>query len=165
LLLDGIAAFQSRYADLRRANDDTPLLRWISEREPIHIAPGFSCRYRARTTMSSFLRHSLHRGVVFVDGHGRKESRFFPAVVLFYPASAALAVATLRRPLAAPAALAALGVGASAIGILRRRSPLEIASLGLLTPVYGVAHGLGMWRGLLAISRERLRPRAGGVRP
>ena len=165
LLLDGIAAFHSRYADLRDANDDTPLLRWIAERGPIHVAPGFRCLYRPRTTLSSFLRHSVHRGVVFVDGHGRRESRFFPAVIAFYPASAALVAATLRRPIVAPAALLTLGLGASAVGIWRRRSRQEVTSLGLLTPVYGVAHGLGMWRGLLTIIRERLRPPADGARP
>jgi glycosyltransferase involved in cell wall biosynthesis len=165
LLLDAIAAFHSRYANLRHANDDTPLLRWIAERGSIHVAPGFRCVYRPRTTLSSFLRHSVHRGVVFVDGHGRRESRFFPAVVAFYPVSGALVAAAIRRPIVAPATLLALGLGASAVGVLRRRSPLEVASLGMLTPVYGVAHGLGMWRGLLAITRARMRPPAEGARP
>ncbi len=165
LLLDAIAAFHSRYSDLRDANDDTPLLRWIAERQPIHVAPGFRCLYRPRTSLGSFVRHSVHRGVVFVDGHGRRESRFFPAVVTFFPASAALAAVTIRRPVAAPAALLTLGVGASLIGIVRRRSPLEVASLGLLTPVYGIAHGLGMWRGLLTIIFEQLRRRGDDARP
>jgi hypothetical protein len=115
--------------------------------------------------LDSFVRHSVHRGVVFVDGHGRRESRFFPAVVAFFPASAALAGVTIRRPIAAPAALVALGVGALLFGVARRRSPLEVASLGLLTPVYGVAHGLGMWRGLLTIIFEQLRPRGDDARP
>jgi glycosyltransferase involved in cell wall biosynthesis len=165
LLLDAIGAFRSRYTDLRDANDDTPLLRWISEREPIHVAPGFRCLYRPRASMGSFIRHSVHRGVVFVDGHGRRDSRFFPAVVAFYPASVVLAAATIRRPTVAPAALLALGAGASLFGVARRRSPLEVRSLGLLAPVYGVAHGIGMWRGLLTITFERLRPRRGDVRP
>jgi glycosyltransferase involved in cell wall biosynthesis len=164
LLLDAIAAFHSRYANLRDANDDTPLLRWIAERRPIHVAPGFNCLYRPRTNMSSFLRHSVHRGVVFVDGHGRRESRFFPAVAAFYPVSAVLAAATMRRPIVAPATLLSLALGASVVGILRRRSPLEVASLAVVTPVYGVAHGLGMWRGLLTIIHERIRPPTDGVR-
>jgi glycosyltransferase involved in cell wall biosynthesis len=165
LLLDAIGAFHSRYTDLRDANDDTPLLRWMADREPIHVAPGFRCLYRPRTSLDSFVRHSVHRGVVFVDGHGRRESRFFPAMVAFYPASVALAAATIRRPTAAPAALLALAAGASLFGIARRRSPLEVASLGLLTPVYGMAHGLGMWRGLVTIIDERLRPRGDDARP
>ena len=164
LLLDAIAAFRSRYADLRDANDDTPLLRWLAERGPIHVAPGFRCLYRPRTTVGSFLRHSVHRGVVFLDGHGRRESRFFPAVAAFYPVSGVLAAATMRRPIVAPATLLSLALGASVVGILRRRSPLELASLAVVTPVYGVAHGLGMWRGLLTIIHERIRPPADGAR-
>ena len=164
LLLNAITAFHSRYTDIRDANDDTPLLRWIAERQQTHVAPGFRCLYRPRRSLDSFVRHSVHRGVVFVDGHGRRESRFFPVVVTFFPASAALAAGAIRRPIAAPTALLALGVGASLIGIARRRSPLEVASLGLLTPVYGVAHGLGMWRGLLTIIFERLRPRGDDAR-
>ena len=157
LVLDAIRSFQSRYADLRSANDDTPVLRWIAEREPIHVSPGFRCVYRPRTTLKSFVRHSVRRGVVFVDGHGRRESRFFPAVVAFYPATAALALATFRRPVVAPAALLAASAAASAYGLLRRRSANEVASLAAVTPIYGLAHGLGMWRGLFTIVRERTR--------
>jgi len=157
LVLDAIGSFQSRYADLRSANDDTPVLRWIAEREPIHVSPGFRCVYRPRTTLKSFVRHSVRRGVVFVDGHGRRESRFFPAVVAFYPATAALALATFRRPVVAPAALLDASAAASAYGLLRRRSANEVASLAAVTPIYGLAHGLGMWRGLFTIVRERTR--------
>jgi len=157
LVLDAIGSFQSRYADLRSANDDTPVLRWIAEREPIHVSPGFRCVYRPRTTLKSFVRHSVRRGVVFVDGHGRRESRFFPAVVAFYPATAALALATFRRPVVAPAALLAASAAASAYGLLRRRSANEVASLAAVTPIYGLAHGLGMWRGLFTIVREQTR--------
>ena len=164
LLLDAIGSFHSRYADLRNANDDTPVLRWIAEREPIHVAPGFRCVYRPRTTLKSFVRHSVRRGVVFVDGHGRRESRFFPAVVAFYPATAALALATFRRPVVAPAALLAASAAASAYGLLRRRSANEVASLAAVTPIYGLAHGLGMWRGLFTIVRERTRSPGADVR-
>jgi glycosyltransferase involved in cell wall biosynthesis len=164
LVLDAIGSFHSRYADLRSANDDTPVLRWMAEREPIHVSPGFSCAYRPRTTLKSFVRHSVRRGVVFVDGHGRRESRFFPVVVAFYPATAALALATFRRPVVAPAALLAASAAASAYGLLRRRSPNEVASLAAVTPIYGLAHGLGMWRGLFTIVRERTRSPGADVR-
>jgi glycosyltransferase involved in cell wall biosynthesis len=161
-LLDAVDAFRSRYADVRQANDDTPVLRWMAEREPMHVSPGFRSLYRPRTTLGSFFRHSVHRGVVFVDGHGRPESRFFPAVVAFFPASLVLGLVALRRPAVVPAALAAAAVLATAFGIARGRSGRELASLALVTPVYGVAHGIGMWRGLVTIVRQ---PPAGGARP
>jgi glycosyltransferase involved in cell wall biosynthesis len=157
ILLEAIAAYRTRYVDPRQANDDTPLIRWIAERERIHISPRFGCDYRPRTTLSAFLRHSFHRGVVFVDGHGRRESRFFPVVAAFYPASLLLALAALRKPLipipvAAVSSLTALG-----FGVARRRRPRELASLALLTPVYGLAHGAGMWRGLAMLVDPRRR--------
>jgi glycosyltransferase involved in cell wall biosynthesis len=162
LLHEAIAAFRSRYADLRDANDDTPLLRWIAARERINLSPAFSCLYRPRTSVSAFVRHSVHRGVVFLDGHGRPESRFFPAVAAFYPVSAVLVAATLRKPLVAPAALVATSLGAATLGVARRRTAAEVATLALVTPLYGVAHGFGMWRGLVTMLR---RPRAGDPRP
>ncbi len=159
LLLEAIAAFRSRYADLRRANDDTPLIRWIAERERIHVSPRFACAYRPRTTLRAFVRHSFHRGVVFLDGHGRRESSFFPAVVAFYPGSAFLALAVWRRPLVAPCALAVTSLGAAGLGLARRRAAFEVAVLALLAPVYATAHGAGMWRGLQLLVDQRPRRR------
>jgi glycosyltransferase involved in cell wall biosynthesis len=152
LLLRAIEAFESRYDDLRLANDDTPVLRWIAERERIHLSPSFACDYRPRASLGSFLRHSFHRGTVFLDGHGRPESRFFPAVVAFFPASAALAVLAARRPSLVP--VLALGVGAAAAGAahMAGRNDFETASFGALAPVYAVAHGAGMWRGLALVA-------------
>ena len=64
--------------DRRFANDDTPVLRWIAERERIHLSPSFACDYRPRSSLGSFLRHSFHRGTVFLDGHGRPRVAVLP---------------------------------------------------------------------------------------
>jgi glycosyltransferase involved in cell wall biosynthesis len=164
LLLEAVAAFRSHYDDPRRANDDTPLLRWVAERERIHVSPMYSSTYAPRLSLRSFVRHSFHRGVVFVDGHGRPESRFFPAFVAFYPLSALLALAAVRRP---PLALYVAGVvsaTAAGLGLARRRRAFEIASLALVAPVYGIAHGTGMWRGLI-LSRHAVGGWASRVQP
>lgn len=157
LLDDAFAGFRSRYSNTRNANDDGPIIRAIAERSRINIAPGFACVYTPRTSLHSFVNHALHRGVVFVDGHGRPESRFFPVAVAFFPVSAGLAVAALRRPRIAPAA--ALGVtGIAAAAAARRRRPAkEIASFAALAPVYALAHGLGMWRGAALALLDRRR--------
>ena len=155
LLTDAIDAFRSAYADSRHANDDTPLIRWIAEREPINVSPGFACDYRPRTALEAFLRHSFHRGVVFLDGHGRRESRFFPAVVGFYPASVLLAAAAVRKPAVGAYAVAATSAAAAAFGVSHGRRAAEVATLALLAPVYAAAHGAGMWRGLTLLSRAR----------
>jgi glycosyltransferase involved in cell wall biosynthesis len=156
LLLDAMRAFRSRYARSRDANDDTPLLRWIAGREPINISPEFSCVYAPRTRFRAFLRHAFRRGIVFVDGHGRRESRFYWAAIGFYPASALLMLAAVRRPLIVPAGLAAVGVVSGAIAAKQRRSPFEIFALAAVTPVYAVGHGAGMWRALVMLVRQRV---------
>jgi glycosyltransferase involved in cell wall biosynthesis len=157
VLLDAIDAFRSYYTEQRYANDDTPLLRWIAERHGIGVSPSFSAVYVPRTRLSTFLRHSFRRGTVFLDGHGRRDSRFFWAAVGFFPASVLLAVAAVRRPVLGPAAAVAVGAGAAVFAHRRRRSRTEIASLAALAPLYAIAHGAGMWRGLALIVRDRLR--------
>jgi hypothetical protein len=169
LLLDAFDAFRSYYAEQRFANDDTPVLRWIAERQGIGVSPHFTATYVPRTRLSTFVRHSFRRGTVFVDGHGRAESRFFLVFVAFYPASLALAVAALRRPVLLPAAAVAVSAAAASFAVRRRRSGAEIASLAVLAPLYAAAHGAGMWRGLALAARERLREAppdgVGDVRP
>jgi len=158
LLLTAFATFSTHYRDVRLANDDTPILRTVAARTRIGISPGFACRYAPRTTPGRFLRHAFHRGTVFVDGHGTPESRFFPGVVAFFPLSAALAAATLRRPVLAPAAAAACGLVAAAYGVKAGRSRREVAVLAGVTPVYALGHALGMWRGAFELLRGSAAP-------
>ena len=159
LLSEAFAAFESAYADTRNANDDGPIIRYVAGRERVNIAPGFSCVYRPRRTVRSFVKHALHRGVVFVDGHGRRESRFFPITVAFFPISLGIAVAAARRPLVVPATAAVATAAAAGVAAsLKRRPVAEVASFAALAPVYALAHGLGMWRGLaLAVSARARR--------
>src|SRR6185437_4280520 len=102
LLLDAIEAFSSYYADRRFFNDDTGVIRQLAERHRINVSPSFAAVYSPRSTPAGFLRHALHRGTVFLDGHGKPESRFFPVAVAFFPVSIVLAAAALRRPAVIP---------------------------------------------------------------
>jgi hypothetical protein len=156
LLEEALDAFRSGYADLRNANDDTPVIRSIAARERIHISPGFACDYQPRATLGAFVRHSLHRGTVFLDGHGRPESRFFPLTLAFFPVSAALAITALRRPSLVPKVAATMSAAAGVVAATAGRSAFETASVAALAPVYAVAHGVGMWRGLALLVRRRL---------
>lgn len=153
LLLRAFGAFRTRYRDVRLANDDTPVLRAVAAEERIHISPSFACTYTPRTSIESFFRHALHRGTVFVDGHGTPESPFFPYVVAFFPVSAALAVAAVKRPMLAPLALAACGGAAAVYGASSGRPGSDLRALALVTPLYALGHGLGMWRGALELLR------------
>jgi glycosyltransferase involved in cell wall biosynthesis len=156
LLLDAFDRFRTRYADAALANDDTTLLRDIAHEARIGISPEFACVYAPRTGLARFFRHAVHRGIVFVDGHGTQESCFFPVVLAFFPASALLAAAALRRPAVVAQAAVACGVAAAAYGIRAGRSRDEVRALALVTPVYALGHGLGMWRGLAELVRGRL---------
>jgi glycosyltransferase involved in cell wall biosynthesis len=159
LLEDAFSSFRSYYADTRNANDDGPIIRAIAEQRPINIAPGFACVYTPRRTLWSFVRHALHRGVVFVDGHGRRESRFFPIVVAFFPVSVALLVAAILWPLVVPLSVLAVVALAAAAAARLRRPAHDIVSFAALAPVYALAHGVGMWRGLGMALLARLRHR------
>ncbi len=161
LLLDALGAFRLRYPDPRAVNDDTSLIRWISSRVRIHLSPDFACDYAPRSSFRSFVRHSVHRGTVFLDGHGRRESRFFPVVAAFFPVSAAAALASLRRPSLVPALGLATAAAGAAVVVRARRSPGEAVAFGALLPLYAVAHGAGMWRGLVLLARGRRAPAAG----
>jgi prepilin-type processing-associated H-X9-DG protein len=156
LLVAEFDEFASRYADVTLANDDTPILRALASHERIWVSPSFACVYTPRASLIGFLRHSFRRGVVFVDGHGVPESRFFPVVVAFFPLSSALVFAILRRPLLAPAAFVACGLAAAAYGFRSKRSVHELATLAAITPLYAVGHGVGMWRGLGELIRNRV---------
>ena len=153
LLLDSFASFTTQYSDVRHANDDTPILRRLAERERIWISPDFSCEYVARTTPARFVRHAVRRGIVFLDGHGTPQSRFFPAVVAFFPLSGMLAGRAVRRPLLLPAAAVACGVAAAAYGEAAGRSRREVRVLLKVTPLYAAGHAIGMWRGALELAR------------
>jgi hypothetical protein len=99
----------------------------------------------------------VHRGIVFLDGHATPQSRFFPGVVAFFPVSAALLVASRRRPASLPIAALACGVAAASYGVLAHRSRAEVRALLQVTPLYAVGHALGMWKGLGELVRGRLR--------
>ena len=157
LMKQGFAKFASYYEDERFGNDDTSIIRWIATQERINISPEYACTYAPRTTMEAFTRHAFHRGIVFLDGHGRPESRFFPAVIAFYPISIAMVPFVLRRPKLAVGTLIA-GM-ATLAGVLRLRGfpPDEAASFAALAPLYAVFHGAGMWKGLAMMLGRRAR--------
>jgi glycosyltransferase involved in cell wall biosynthesis len=152
LLVEAFAAHTTRYADARNANDDTPIIRWIAERRRVGISPGFRCLYLPRSSLRGFVRHARHRGVVFLDGHATRESRFFPVVCAFFPASLAATAVAFRRPSSVGALAGALAALGALVG-RRDGRPGAVGTMAVLTPVYAAAHGLGMWKGLgLAIA-------------
>jgi glycosyltransferase involved in cell wall biosynthesis len=158
LMKDAFRQYKTKYRDERHANDDTPILRWIASQRPIQISPQFQCTYAPRNNFKGFARHAFHRGVVFVDGHGRRGSGLFPAVVTFYPLSLIGLVFTLKRPRAALVLAVGMAAAGGAMALRRGHRPAAAASFAALAPVYAVAHGAGMWRGLQLLLENRVRP-------
>ncbi len=116
-----------------------------------------------RSDLHAFLRQALYRGSTFVDGHAKRESRFFPVAIAFFPVSAALAVLTARRPAGVfPVLALGSGIAAGSVAKAARRPRFEVVSCAVLVPVYAVAHGLGMWRGLAMILAARMSDRRRG---
>jgi glycosyltransferase involved in cell wall biosynthesis len=161
LLVDAFAAVPTRYADVRHANDDAPMLRRVARSAEIHISPSFASDYVPRGSLRTFINHSVHRGMVFLDGHGRRESRFFPYVVAFYPISAGVVIASAYRLRALPIAVATAALGAATVAASYRRSRNEVATVAVLTPVWLLALGTGLWRGLGMLAAGRLWRRKG----
>ena len=80
------------------ANDDTPVIRGSPSASAIHLSPAFALHVHAGG-LAARLREARAPPRRRLPRRARaRESRFFPAVVAFYPVSAALAVAALRRP-------------------------------------------------------------------
>jgi glycosyltransferase involved in cell wall biosynthesis len=155
-LLRALDEFRSLYQDLQFVNDDTVLIRSIAAEQRINISPQFACRYRSRDSLRRFLRHSFHRGTVFLDGFGRPGTRFFPVVVAFFPASLAFGLFAVKRPswalgLAATGPLAALLFAAAL-----RRPPRDILAFSALAGPFAVAYSAGIWRGALLAARSRI---------
>ena len=157
LLLEAMDEFAPRVSDWRFVSDDTQLIRWIASRHRVQLSPEFGCDYQPRASLRAFVGNALYRGSTFLDGHGRRESRFFPLVVGFFPVSAGLVLLILRRPAAAPLLVAMTAGIAATVAARARRPTFETLSFASLAPLYALAHGAGMWRALGVLARERLK--------
>jgi hypothetical protein len=155
-LLAAFESFESRYSDSRNANDDTTIIRHLAARHRINISPEFSCLYRSRDAFVPFIKHAFHRGIVFVDGLGRRGTRYLPVVLAFYPASLGACALVIWRPiLLVPGALL-ICAAAAAFGVARKRPGADVGALALLSLPWLGAFGAGMWRGLWLLASARL---------
>ncbi len=99
----------------------------------------------------AFVRHAVVRGVVFLDGHGRRESRFFPAGRRLLPAQRGGRRHRRAQARAGAAAAPRGGHGGGTAAARTTTTREAIVSFAVLAPVYAVAHGTGMWKGLAIV--------------
>lgn len=148
VLLEAFEAFESGYDDLRHANDDTTIIRSIAKTSRIWISPSFRCTYHGRTTLSGFVRHSFHRGIVFVDGYLEPGTRYRVPIIVFLAVTPAAGWLVARHPRAAVATLVGADLAAAVAARALGASTKEAATLATLGPLFGACYGSGIWAGV-----------------
>jgi glycosyltransferase involved in cell wall biosynthesis len=152
-LLAAMKYFEQTSSDLRHSSDDTLLIRYLAERQDIHLSPEFSCLYHSRSTLVSFLKHTYHRGEFFIDGFLRPGTRFFYPLISALMLCIITVIALLLWPLYSLIifgllmALFVLGLffGSMLLGVVF----WDALSLTILSLPFAVIYLIGLWRGVI----------------
>lgn len=147
--------FEKNTMDLKVSNDDTLLIRNVIESHNINLSPKFWCLYHARPSFRQFLKHVFHRGQVFVDGFLRNDGNRF-----FYPLIAFL-ILSLISPLLLVVLhgflwLIIVGVLIAwvcelLVLLLLGVEYKDALSLFILTPIFSIIYGLGIWKAFIKL--------------
>ncbi len=147
--------FERNTKDLKDSNDDTLLIRHIAEKNSVNISPHFWCLYHARSKFYPYIKHVFHRGKVFVDGFLRKDGNtYFWPLVLFLILTALMGIFSLLQPWIVVLFLFVLSIGwvLELIVIFMLKVPIKDGlSLWLLSPIFTVIYGLGIWTAFIRI--------------
>lgn len=161
ILIRAVDNFKSTYDDLRYANDDTALIRSAIAHSELWFDRRFRAEYVARTSPAQFVRHSFHRGIVFLDGHILGNSRYGKMFV----AAAILSVGVLasgalypQRTLGVCAALYALTL--VSIALASQSDFRSMVSFALFAPIFVVVFAAGVMRGMLMMLSQSVRRRS-----
>lgn len=151
-LMAAMKHFEETTHDIKHSSDDTLLLRYMNERQPIHISPAFSCLYHGRSNFKSFLRHAYHRGEFFIDGFLRPGTRFFLPLLIVLFGSVAMLVLLIVWPI--PVLIAGV-VGSIAFAftltlgaLFFRVQTADALALGALAIPFASVYLMGLWRGV-----------------
>lgn len=140
--------FKSNTRDLKNSNDDTLLLRKIAQTNNINLDPKFSCTYNARSSIKQFVKHSYHRGKVFVDGFFRRDGNIYFPIALIIISMITLAPAAMYFvPGIIPYVLIIgllLWLTEIFISLLSRVSLRDSLALFILTPVFTLFYLAGI---------------------
>lgn len=155
ILKEANAWFVRNTKDLKVSNDDTLLIRHMAESSSINISPDYWCLYHARDSFIPYIKHVHHRGQVFVDGFLRNDgNRFYIPLLVFLAASIIVPFTLAIYPEYIPHVL----LGGSVLWLLELAMTLFISvptkdalSFFILSPVFAISYGLGIWRAVLRI--------------
>lgn len=142
--------------DAALVSDDTKVLRFIAEAQPIRLDPAFLAIYRPRTTIKAFISHAFGRGTFLVDSFGGTSwawnlaiavSAIAPLVIL---AALVLLVVTNHALLAVGfIALCLVLLAAPAAVAAARRCPARgIQAYLLYVAVFVFPYWMGLVRGV-----------------
>ena len=161
IILEANNWFKENTRNAKASNDDTLLIRRIAEKHNINLSPNFFCTYHARTNLKQYSKHVYHRGKVFVDGFLRRDgNRFFWPLVAFLFLSVAVPVCLVIFPryiVAALVLLAAAWVLELLAALLLKVPGKDALSLFVLSPLFAVLYGLGIWSAVADIYIRRNR--------
>ncbi len=151
-----IDEFKANIDDFKFVSDDTALLRNIARDIKITISPEFSCLYHSRDKLSAFMKHTLNRGTFFVDGFFQPGNRYFIPLVGFLIITPLALIALIVWPVLLLSVAAVFWVLELLLAILLGVPIASAASLWLLTPLFAMLYGLGIWRGVWMLAKQKV---------
>lgn len=146
-LLEAYENFKTYYDDPKNANDDTSLIRYIAKISDIYMSPGYAFTYISRSTLKAFMPHTLHRGVVFIDGHFYRGSRYFYACLLYLLLAPVLIGSLVLNPILI-LLLAALLLPIFLLAKLAGVETADAAALTYVMPIFALFYTIGLYKGL-----------------
>jgi glycosyltransferase involved in cell wall biosynthesis len=158
-LLAAMNYFEKTTNDIKHSSDDTLLIRYMNERQDIHLSPEFDCLYHGRTNLRSFFKHAYHRGEFFIDGFLRPGTRFFFPLLLILAASICIIPLFVMWPLYSFLSFIVMAIllifglffGALVFGV----ELADAASLAILGVPFAGVYLAGLWRGVFRkLSKE-----------
>jgi hypothetical protein len=157
LLRAAADAFSSLFAEARFASDDTRMLRWIADRERIHLSPHFRATYHGRDSLGTFVRHAHFRGTTFVDGYLDAPGPVRRAAAVGAAAGVVGLGFLAQRPRAGLVLAAAAPAGAALVVRRCGGSAAQARAVAELLPLFMACFGGGVLRGLTLALRASLR--------
>lgn len=154
LLLEGYEHINSIYSDERYSSDDTTLIRYISTKEKIYMAPGYAVDYIARSGLRDFIKHTYDRGAFLLDSYMRPGTRFYIPIILYFILFIPAVISVIVYPillLLIPAGMIFVFAVLLVIGIKLR----DATGFILLAPIFGFIYSIGLWKGLFIYFKTR----------
>lgn len=156
LLLQACIKIESHFVDKKLMNDDTLLIRPLSQENRIYISPDFRCTYFSRDTNRKFREHTFHRGTVFVDAYIRQGSRYLSYLFIMVINIILLSLAIFIWPAYTLLVLSALIASPVLIFKRLKLSYKEIFGFYRALPHFVPMYAAGVTRGLYLMAKSRL---------